>query len=96
MGANWIIDQHDMTVELYFRDMSTLRAIASDPTFASFHHLEEPYISRKHVVATLGWVEVYIEDGKVVNLTEDGTPTYSSYATFVKEGGDGLSRMLTP
>ncbi|KAL9628415.1 MAG: hypothetical protein Q9164_007286, partial [Protoblastenia rupestris] len=93
MGANWVIDQHDVTVELYLRDMAALKAIASDPAFASFAALEEPYISRKHVVVSLGWVEVYVQNGEVVGVDEDGRPTYSPYAEFVKEGGQ-LSRLL--
>lgn len=72
-----------MTVELYVPDLQTLRGIASDPEFASFYHLEEPYLSRRHVVATLGWVEVYVEDGKVVNVTDGGSEYRPEYAEFV-------------
>ncbi|THC88592.1 hypothetical protein EYZ11_011957 [Aspergillus tanneri] len=89
LHANWIIKQHDLTVELYVHGLATLRAIATDPEFASFHHLEEPYLSRLHMVASLGWVEAFIENGKVVNVAEDGKPTYKpSYAAYVKDGGE--------
>ncbi|KAI4859940.1 hypothetical protein F4820DRAFT_462088 [Hypoxylon rubiginosum] len=88
LSANWEIDDHNLTVELYIRDLETLRAIASDPVFATFSNLEEPYLSRRHVVASLAWVEVYIEEGKVVGLAQDGTPTYKpSFDDFVKPGG---------
>lgn len=89
LGADWEIQRHDLTVELYVRDLGTLRSIASDPEFATFHHLEEPYLSRNHVVVGLGWVEAYIEDGKVVNVLDDGTPVYSPiYADYVRDGGE--------
>ena len=82
-----------MTVELYLPDMATLKAIASDPEFASFSELEEPYISRRHVVASLGWVEVYVEDGRVVGFDSEGNSAYSPYSEFVEDKGQ-LSKML--
>ena len=93
LGANWVIDQHDMTVELYLPGIATLKAIASDPEFASFSELEELYISRRHVVASLGWVEVYVQDGRVVGIDGEGNSAYSPYTEFVEEGGQ-LSKML--
>lgn len=96
LGADWTLDQHDLTVELYVRDLATLRAIAADPEFASFGAVEEPYLSRRHVVASLAWVEVYVQDGKVVNVAKDGTPAYQpAFEDFVKKNGP-LSRALAP
>lgn len=73
--------------------MATLRAIASDPEFTSFRSIEEPYLSRKHVVVNLAWVEVFVEDGNVVNLAEDGTPAYDPWEQFVSADG-ALSKSL--
>ena len=74
------------------RDMATLRAIAADPAFAAFAQIEEPYLSYRHVVASLAWAEVYVEDGKVVS--GDGPGGYeSAYDEFVKDGGL-LERLL--
>ncbi|GAB1212629.1 hypothetical protein ATERTT37_001773 [Aspergillus terreus] len=88
LGADWTIDQHDLTVELYIRDLQTLRNIAADPEFASFYHLEEPYLSRRHVVASLGWVEAYVEEGKVVNVTDEGSEYRPGFGEFVGSGGE--------
>ncbi|KAI0973106.1 hypothetical protein F4678DRAFT_38724 [Xylaria arbuscula] len=92
VGAPWAIEDHDLTVELYVRDMATLRAIAVDPAFAAFAQIEEPYLSYRHVVASLAWVEVFVEDGKVVGVEAPGgyEPAYDE---FVKDGGL-LERLL--
>ncbi|KAE8149911.1 hypothetical protein BDV25DRAFT_172534 [Aspergillus avenaceus] len=88
LGADWTIDSHDLTVELYIRDLQTLRNIAADPEFASFYHLEEPYLSRRHVVASLGWVEAYVEEGRVVHVTDEGSEYRPVLQDFVGQGGD--------
>ncbi|KAB8069132.1 hypothetical protein BDV29DRAFT_198906 [Aspergillus leporis] len=88
LGTDWTIDTHDLTVELYIRDLQTLRNIAADPEFASFYHLEEPYLSRRHVVASLGWVEAYVEDGRVVNVTDEGSEYRPEFGVFVGGGGE--------
>ena len=65
-----------MTVELYARDLATLRAIANDPVRATFPEKEAPYLSNRHVVASLAWVEVFVKDNKVINIGEDGGSAY--------------------
>ncbi|KAH6648734.1 hypothetical protein BKA67DRAFT_538751 [Truncatella angustata] len=95
LGAQWTIDEHDLTVELYARDLATLRAIANDPVRATFPDKEAPYLSYRHVVASLAWVEVFVQDGRVVGLGEDGASAYKpSFEEFVAEGGP-LSKILT-
>ncbi|KAK3180249.1 hypothetical protein K4F52_008335 [Lecanicillium sp. MT-2017a] len=94
LGAGWDMTRQDLRVELYVRDLATLRAIAADPEFATFHELEKPYLSSDHVAVSLGLVEVYIEDGKVVNLADDGSSEYApAYAAFVGASGE-LGRAL--
>lgn len=46
------------------------------------------------MAVSLGLVEVYIEDGKVVNLADDGSSEYApAYAASVGASGE-LSRAL--
>ncbi|KAK9325282.1 hypothetical protein V1517DRAFT_343440 [Lipomyces orientalis] len=61
LGAEWSIEDHDFTVELYVRDLDTLRAIAYDPIRQTFPEKEAPYLSERHVVASLAWVEVFVK-----------------------------------
>ncbi|KAJ5726665.1 uncharacterized protein N7483_008022 [Penicillium malachiteum] len=76
LGAEWSIEDHDFTVELYVRDLETLRAIAYDPIRQTFPEKEAPYLSERHVVASLAWVEVFVQEGRVVGLGEDGVSAY--------------------
>lgn len=42
--------------------------------------LEGPIVSRLHVEQSIGWVETYIQDGKLVNVTEDGKTTFPKFS----------------
>lgn len=66
-------------VEFYFREPAHFLAVTQDPEFQTLQAQEEPYISRHNVVASLGWVETYVENGKVVHVGDDGKPTYASF-----------------
>lgn len=78
-NRGWVIDDHDITIEFYFKDFAALTAVGQDPEFQALQAEEEPYISRTHTVASLGWVEVFVQDGKVVNIA-NGKPTYGTFA----------------
>lgn len=80
LGDRWVIRDHDMHVEFWFRDMATLAAIAGDPDFQALQAAEGPYASKIHVEASLGWVEQYVAEGKVVNVTVDGKPDFLGFA----------------
>jgi hypothetical protein len=41
---------------------------------------EGPYVNLVHTVVTLGWVEKFIDNHKVVNFDEDGKSAYPSWA----------------
>ena len=73
------------------RDMESVYATAADPDFAVLHQEEGPFVSRLHCVASVGWVEVYVENGRVVNLTKDGKPAYPSFEVMsdVGNGSEG-------
>ncbi|KAF8846561.1 hypothetical protein BDZ45DRAFT_638067 [Acephala macrosclerotiorum] len=75
----WTIDDHDLTVEFYFRKIDDLVAVATDPEFVALQTEEGPYVTKNGCVATLGWVETYIENKKVVNISE-GKTLYAAFA----------------
>ncbi|CAJ2510883.1 Uu.00g065080.m01.CDS01 [Anthostomella pinea] len=79
LGDRWVIRDHDMWAEFWFRDMAALAAAASDPEFQKLQEAEGPYASKIHIEASLGWVEQYVADGKVVNVTPDGKPDFLSF-----------------
>lgn len=79
LGDKWVIRDYDVQVEFYFRDMATLSALAADPDFHAMQALEGPIVSRTHVEQSIGWVETYIQDGKLVNVTDKGKPTYPGF-----------------
>ncbi|KAF1730564.1 hypothetical protein CRV24_010027 [Beauveria bassiana] len=77
-NRGWIIDDHDVTVEFYFRSFAELNRVNSDPEFQELQASEEPYVNRVHTVVSLAWVEQYVADGKVVNIENDKS-TYPSW-----------------
>ncbi|KAJ6014694.1 hypothetical protein N7540_009285 [Penicillium herquei] len=98
LGGEWSIEDHDFTVELYVRDLETLelyvrdletlRAILYDPIRQTFPEKEAPYLSERHVVASLAWVEVFVQEGRFVGLGEDGVSAYKpSFKEFVTPEG---------
>lgn len=66
---------HDITVEFYFRSLADLEKVRADPDFQALQAGEGPYVNLVHTVASLGWVEKYVDGGKVVNL-KDGKSMY--------------------
>jgi hypothetical protein len=69
-NRGWVVDDHDMTIEFYFRTFEELGRITNDPEFQKLQEEEEPYVNRTHTVVSLGWVEQYVMDGEVVNIKE--------------------------
>lgn len=82
-NRNWVVDDHDMTVEFYFRSFAELAKVTNDPDFQRLQTEEEPYINRTHTVCTLGWVETYVENGQVVNVGQDDRSLYGSWEESV-------------
>jgi len=74
-NRGWIVDDHDMTVEFYFSSFEEMNKVTNDPEFQKLQQEEEPYVNRTNTVVSLGWVENYVQDGKVVNV-RDGKSTY--------------------
>ncbi|KAK7711085.1 hypothetical protein SLS57_008175 [Botryosphaeria dothidea] len=81
LGKKWVLDDHDVVVEFYLRDLEAVQRIIADPEFAKLQEEEAPWVDTERsdggVVAHLAWVEVYVENGKVVHVGSDGKPTYA-------------------
>ncbi|KAI1381018.1 hypothetical protein F4677DRAFT_441349 [Hypoxylon crocopeplum] len=74
-NRGWVVDDHDITVEFYFRSFADLEKVRRDPDFQALQAGEDPYVNLVHTVATLGWVEKYVDGGEVVNV-KDGKSMY--------------------
>lgn len=81
-GDRWVIRDHDIQAEFYFRDHAVIAAISADPDFRALQATEVPYVSMFHTESSIGWIETYIQDGKVVNITEDGKSGYLGWAAM--------------
>ncbi|PYH91393.1 hypothetical protein BO71DRAFT_332322, partial [Aspergillus ellipticus CBS 707.79] len=75
----WVVDDHDLTVEFYFRNFLAMNNVGMDPEFRALQAAEGPYVNLVHTVASFGWVEQYVDGGKVVNIGEDGKSVYPSW-----------------
>jgi hypothetical protein len=66
--------------------------IGSDPDFRALQAEEGVYVSQIHSEASLGWVEMYVRDGKTVNVSEEGKSEFlgwesMSHMPAMKMGG---------
>lgn len=77
----WTIDDHDFAVEFYFRTFEEVTKVTLDPDFQAMQQEEEPWVSKHHIVTSLGWVETFVQDGKVVNI-QDGKSTFPQFAAM--------------
>ncbi|KAI1211592.1 uncharacterized protein F4807DRAFT_418381 [Annulohypoxylon truncatum] len=75
-NRGWVVDDHDLTAEFYFRNFAELEKVRADPDFQALQAAEGPYVNLVHTVVSLGWVEKYVDAGKVVNIGEDGKSMY--------------------
>ncbi|KAK7749852.1 hypothetical protein SLS53_000433 [Cytospora paraplurivora] len=85
----WVIDDHDITIEFYFRTFEELTAVNTDPDFLALQSSEGPYVNLIHTVVSLSWVEKYVDNGKVVNVV-DGKSTYPPRSVLVDLGNATL------
>lgn len=77
-----------MQVEFYLRSLSQLTAVLEDPEFKALQEEEGPFVSGENIVATLGWVEAYVQDGHVVHVGADGKPTYAGFGVVGDFSGE--------
>ncbi|KAE8149912.1 hypothetical protein BDV25DRAFT_155457 [Aspergillus avenaceus] len=92
LGGRWTVDDHDVTVEFYLRSVNELTTVLADPEFKALQEEEEPYVSGENIVATLGWVETYVQDGRVVNLDTAGSPIYPGFDVLADFSNEEVNR----
>ncbi|KAB8276137.1 hypothetical protein BDV30DRAFT_235974 [Aspergillus minisclerotigenes] len=64
----WSIDDHDVSISVYVPSPETLQAIVTDPEFQSLIAGEDEILDQTRAHVTAGWEEVFIEDGKTVDV----------------------------
>lgn len=89
------IDDHDAMISVCVRKTDDLVAIVMDPDFQALVAGDAEVTDMERGTVTAGWEEVYVEDGKIVNVDEDGKSTYPTFAECLK-ASDESERMETP
>lgn len=83
-GNPWQVRDFDAQVEFLFRDMETFYKGAADADFQALQAEEGPFISAKGAEISIGWIETYVSNGRVVNLDEAGKPVFPPYEAMRK------------
>ncbi|KAL9621008.1 MAG: hypothetical protein Q9160_004526 [Pyrenula sp. 1 TL-2023] len=73
MQLPYPIDEHDLMIEFYFRNVDSLLAISADEDFKNLHTECEPYLQQDRTTVTTTWIEVYLENGMLVNIDESSS-----------------------
>ncbi|QKX63140.1 uncharacterized protein TRUGW13939_10309 [Talaromyces rugulosus] len=81
-NRGWVIDDHDITVEFYYRNFAELNKVNGDPEFQALQASEEPYVNRENTVVSLAWVEKYVDEAQVVNIVDEKS-SYGPWAELV-------------
>jgi len=79
-----VVRDYDFHMEFHFMDPLVMSNVGADPEFCPLNATEGSYVSSIHVKISMGWVETYVSDGKIVNITHNEK---SSYPTWVTAGG---------
>jgi hypothetical protein len=74
----WKLSTYDGHVEFIVRSIEDLYRAVQDPEYPEKVAPDEQYLlDRSTSTVTVGWEEVYVLDGKVVNISENGTSAYA-------------------
>ncbi|KAF2248962.1 hypothetical protein BU26DRAFT_540414 [Trematosphaeria pertusa] len=76
----WKIDDHDITISVWVRSTDDMLKIVMDPDFQALVAEDEMTTDGSKGTISAGWEEMYVEDGKIVNV-EEGKSTEMSLAT---------------
>ncbi|OTB01610.1 hypothetical protein M426DRAFT_25504 [Hypoxylon sp. CI-4A] len=79
MKLPYQINNHDLEIEYYFKNVDPLLAISADEDFKALHVECEPYVDLTTTTVTLAWIEMYLEDGKLVNINAEGKSLQPSF-----------------
>ncbi|KAH8669581.1 hypothetical protein BGZ60DRAFT_407827 [Tricladium varicosporioides] len=63
----WTLEDHDLMVQVWVRTTNDMAAIFTDPDFQALVVGDTPESQEKAHV-TCGWEEVFLEDGKIVDV----------------------------
>lgn len=80
MKLPYPIDDHDLIIEFYFKDVDALLAISADDDFKALHIECDPYLKLDQTTVTATWIEEYLDDGKLVNISPEGKSLQPSFA----------------
>lgn len=70
---------HDGHVEILLKDIEDLETAVQDPDYpARVGPDEAKFLDQKRSVVTVGWEEVYLRDGKVVNIDAEGRSVFAN------------------
>ncbi|KAK2591240.1 hypothetical protein QQS21_011082 [Conoideocrella luteorostrata] len=85
----WSVDDHDVQISYWVRTLEQAHAILMDPEFQALVQEASGYQDDDRATFAAGWVEVYVEDGKLVNMDEQGNTVYQeSFAAKCTLGSD--------
>ncbi|KAK8133685.1 hypothetical protein PG984_005697 [Apiospora sp. TS-2023a] len=89
MQLPYPVNSHDMEIEYYFKDVQSLLDVSGDEGFKALHAECEPYVDLATTSVTLTWVEVYLEEGRLVNVDAAGKSMQPSFAELndIEEAG---------
>jgi hypothetical protein len=71
-----------------------MMAIVMDPDFQSLIANEDEIVDGTKATVSAGWEEVYVEDGKVVNIV-DGKSVYPPFSESIKVGSASKDTTVT-
>lgn len=71
-------------IEFYFKDLESLIAISEDEDFKALHVDCIPFINMETTVISLAWIEVFLDNGKVVNVSPEGKSLHPSFEEVSK------------
>ncbi|PSN67736.1 hypothetical protein BS50DRAFT_675780 [Corynespora cassiicola Philippines] len=81
----WLVDDHDVQISVWIRTADDMMAIVTDPDFQSLIAGDDDIVASDRATVVAGWEEVYVEDGKIVNV-EDGKSVYPPFSQCIKVG----------
>ncbi|KAI1864605.1 hypothetical protein JX265_008329 [Neoarthrinium moseri] len=79
MRISYRMDDHDVEIEYYFKDAAALVALSADKDFQALHIECLPYVQINKSTATMTWIEVYVDNGELVNISSEGKSLQPSF-----------------
>ncbi|KAL5380640.1 hypothetical protein DPSP01_007702 [Paraphaeosphaeria sporulosa] len=80
----WTVDDHDFEIVFYVRSMEQLGGLLGDPEFQQLMADEADICDQERAELSIGWEEVFVENGKVVNI-EEGKSVYQGWNESVEK-----------